>query len=605
MCGLAGIILPGTRVDAGLLEPLARQLRHRGPDGQGLFCEGPFGLVHTRLAIIDLEGGRQPLLADGGRLALVANGEIYNYLELRQALESSGEVFATHSDSETILKAYALDPRHFVERLHGMFAFALYDRERQRLVLGRDRLGIKPLFYALLPDRLVFGSEIKAILPLLPKTPEIDPEAFSQFLHNHCSLGGSTLFAGIRRVAPGELIEVDANLNLTRRTYWSALQVTPREIGCAEAAEEFDALFREVMKEHVRSDVPYGLFLSGGNDSAILLAMLGRWQTQPVRTFSIGYVDAAMKDELGDAERIATLCGSRHTSIRVERSALFRRIPHTVWAADDLMRDYASLPTSALSEAAGKELKVVFTGEGGDEAFGGYRRYRQPRPVWWLRNLLAPGTGGFRTRSEWWRTRSQRLLGSTLATQSQLFRTPYLNAWQQAPSFWTHLQHCQYTDLVTDLPNSLLVKVDRMMMGFALEGRVPFLDHRVVEFGLSLPDRLKIRAGQPKFVLRQWAERLLPKDHLYRKKRGFTVPARQWLSGDFLDALEPKLTRNRAVGEWFDTSHFPALFRAQRRRGNAAREIFCLMQFAIWHRLFIEQPGLRPTPDENPLDWIG
>jgi asparagine synthase (glutamine-hydrolysing) len=268
------------------------------------------------------------------------------------------------------------------------------------------------------------------------------------------------------------------------------------------------------------------------------------------------------------------------------------------------MRDYASLPTSALSEAAGQELKVVFTGEGGDEAFGGYRRYRQPAPVWWLRNLLAPGSGGFRTRSEWWRRRSYRLLGNELVDRRDQFRAPYLKAWQQAPASWTHLQHCQYTDLVTDLPDSLLVKVDRMMMGFGLEGRVPFLDHRIVEFGLGLPDRLKIRGGQPKVFLRQWAERLLPRDHLYMKKRGFSVPVREWLAGGFLDALEGKLSANGAVGEWFDTRHFPALFEAQRRHGNATREIFCLMQFAIWHRLFLEQPGCQPSPDENPLDWI-
>ena len=605
MCGIAGVVLRGAAATETLLEPMAQRLRHRGPDGFGFFTHQGFGLVHTRLSIIDLSGGRQPILGEDGRLAVVANGEIYNYVELREELEQSGRRFATHSDSETILHAYAEDPVRFVERLNGMFAFALVDTARRTLILGRDRLGIKPLFYAALPDRVVFASELKAILPLLPQAPGIAPEALSEFLHDHCSIGEQTIFRGIRRVAPGELIEIDAGLNLRRRTYWSALHVAPRALGYDEAEAEFDVLFDQVMREHVRSDVPYGLFLSGGNDSAILLAQLSRLQSQPVRTFSIGYRDAALKDELGDAERIAGVFGSRHTSLRVDRSALFRRIPHTIWAADDLMRDYASLPTSALSEAAGAELKVVFSGEGGDEVFAGYRRYRQPAIAWWFRNLLAPGSGGFRTRSDWWRRRSQQVLGPQLVALRPRFRDPYLNAWQAAPANWSHLTHCQYTDIATDLADSLLVKVDRMMMGFGLEGRVPFLDHRVVEFGLSLPDALKSDGREPKIFLRRWAEKHVPRDHLYTKKRGFTVPVREWLSGPFLDGLEGKLTRNAAIREWFEPARLPALFAAQRRNGNAGREIFCLMQFAVWHRLFVEQPGSEPGIDEDPLDWIG
>jgi asparagine synthase (glutamine-hydrolysing) len=195
-------------------------------------------------------------------------------------------------------------------------------------------------------------------------------------------------------------------------------------------------------------------------------------------------------------------------------------------------------------------------------------------------------------------------LGAELARRRHSFRRPFVQAWQEAPADWSHLQHCQYTDLATDLTDSLLVKVDRMMMGFGLEGRVPFLDHRVVEFGLALPDPMKIDRGQPKSFLRRWAERYLPRDHLYTKKRGFTVPVREWLRGDVLDQLERKLARNQAVREWFDTARLPAVFQAQRNSGSAAREIFCLTQFAIWHRLFIEEPRLQPSPDENPLDWI-
>jgi len=362
---------------------------------------------------------------------------------------------------------------------------------------------------------------------------------------------------------------------------------------------------RQVMKEHVRSDVPLGLFLSGGNDSAIMLAMLSRIQEHPVQTFSVGYKDAKLRDELKEARKIAAEFGSQHTELRLDRQALFRRIPHHVWAADDLMRDAASIATSALSEAAGQELKVVFSGEGGDEVFGGYRRYRQPGLLYSARNLIAPGSGGFRTRSAWWRKNSRQAFGPALNHLRPNFRDPYRKAWGEAPPSWSHLQHCQYTDIVTDLTDSLLVKVDRMMMGFSLEGRVPFLDHRIVEFGLGLPDTLKVKSGQPKVFLRQWAERYLPKDHIYMKKRGFVVPMREWLSGRVLDDLEQKLISNAAIREWFDTSRLPALFHVQRSSGKAAREVFCLMQFAIWHRLFIEDGGgTKPGVDEDPRDWM-
>ena len=605
MCGIAGLILPGSAVTREMLEPMAARLAHRGPDGSGYFAQGPYGLAHTRLSIIDLEGGQQPILAGDRNMAIVANGEIYNYVELREELKRQGRAFATHSDSETILQAYMLDREGFVERLNGMFAFAIYDGERRKLILGRDRMGIKPLFYALLPDRLIFASEMKAILPLMPQAPGVNPGALSQYLHTRCITGDETIFTNIERVRPGEVIEIGIDLKLVRRRYWTPLSVSPGFREQAEAEEEFDPLMRQVMKEHVRSDVPLGLFLSGGNDSAIMLAMLSRVQERPLQTFSVGYKDAQLRDELQPARNIAEKFGSRHTQLRLDRQALFRRIPHTIWAADDLMRDAASIATSALSETAGRELKVVFSGEGGDEVFGGYRRYRQPGLVFAARNLLNPGSGGFRTRSAWWRLHSRQAFGSLLEQLRPGFRDPYRKAWGETPSSWSHLQRCQYTDMVTDLSDSLLVKVDRMMMGFSLEGRVPFLDHRIVEFGLGLADALKVRGGQPKVFLRQWAERYVPKDHLHMKKRGFVVPMREWLSGEVLDDLEQKLINNAAIREWFDTSRLPAIFEVQRNSGKAAREVFCLMQFAIWHRLFIEDGGrTKPSVDEDPRDWI-
>jgi len=604
MCGIAGVILKNERVGKEMLQSAAERLSHRGPDGLGFFTEDNVGLVHTRLSIIDLQSGQQPILSGNGQLALVANGEIYNFVELREELEAAGQSFNTHSDSETILHGYALDPEGFVERLHGMFAFALYDRARRRVVIARDRLGIKPLYYAVLPGRVVFASEIKALLPLLGKSPEINPSAFVQFLQNQFNTGEETILKEVRRVLPGETIIIAADLSVTRRQYWTPLHVATRAIGYEEAAEEFDVLFRQVMHEHIRSDVPYGLFLSGGIDSAILLAMLNRIHDEPIRTFSVGYRDVDMKDELPDAERIAKQFRTEHTSLRLDRKTVFGHLVRTVWAADDLMRDYASLPTSVLAEHAGSHLKVVFTGEGGDEVFAGYGRYRASPLVRFFKNMIAPGSDGFRTRGQLQARWLRRLLGPELTAANRAFRAPTLAAWKRTPDAWSYLQRAQYTDMVTALPDNLLVKADRMLMSFGVEGRVPFLDHRIVEFGLSLPDGLKTDGRTGKYFLRRWAEGLLPSDHLYRKKRGFHIPVGEWLQGDFLDGLERKLKTNQAVNTWFDPRVLPDLFAAQRTQGNVAREIWSLMQFAIWHRLFIEQPGARPSSDENPLEWI-
>ncbi|AUM01050.1 asparagine synthase (glutamine-hydrolyzing) [Rhodocyclaceae bacterium] len=604
MCGIAGYFCKNQTPDTDELWRMANALRHRGPDDAGVHVSGPVGLAHTRLSIIDLQGGHQPLADTAGKLTLVANGEIYNYPELTATLTRQGRRFQTASDSETILHAYAVYRRDFLQHLHGMFAFALYDATQNQLILARDRLGIKPLYYVELPDRVAFASEIKALLPILPHAPQIHEGALAQFLENQFSSGEETCVRGIRRVLPGEALAIDADLRIQRWRYWSALTVRPRRIGFEDAAAEFDTLMEQVMREHMRADVPYGLFLSGGVDSAVLAAMLHRYQDQPIRSFSIGYRGVRQADELDDAARIAQRFGTEHTALEVDGNAILRRIPHMVWAADELMRDYACLPTSLLAQHASRELKVVLTGEGGDEVFAGYGRYRESPIARFFKQLRAPGTGGFRTRGQW-QARHRDALGTQLKLQRRTARTPFIGAWRDTPADWSHTQRCQYTDLVTALPDNLLLKADRMLMAFGLEGRVPFVDHRIVEFGLSLPDELKIRSGQGKLFLKRWAERHLPADHLYRPKRGFHVPIGEWLRGPVLDALAEKLPASPAIQTWFNLAGVRRLLADQRAGRSASREIMCLLQFAIWHRLFIEHPGLRPTPDEDPLAWIG
>jgi len=605
MCGIAGFYHRHPSPDAAeRLQRMAAALHHRGPDDSGVYLRGGLGLAHTRLSIIDLEGGHQPLFDDQRGLALVANGEIYNYVELREELIAAGHRFSTHSDCETILQAYAAHDRDFLPRLRGMFAFALHNERTGTLTLARDRLGIKPLFYTETADGIAFASEIKALLALLPTPPAINPRALVQYLQSQFNSGEETIFEGIRRLPPGTALRIDAEGRTERWRYWSAQDVEPRQCSFEEAARDFDALMDSAMHEHMRSDVPFGLFLSGGVDSAILLAMLDRYQDKPIRSFSVGFSGARLNDELDDAERIAQQFRTEHTPLQLDQQAVFHRLVHTVWTADDLMRDYASLPTDLLAQHASREVKVVFTGEGGDEVFAGYGRYRKSTLQRWAKNLIAPGSGGFRTRGHWRRPWPDRVFGPELQAAKAAVREPFIQAWQATPRGWDDVQRSQYVDLITALPDNLLVKADRMLMGFGLEGRVPFLDHRIVEFGLSLPTELKIKPGQGKLFLKRWAEQYLPHDHLYRKKRGFHVPVGDWLQGDFLAALSEKLPRNPAIRQWFRAEGVKQMLAAQRAGKDASREIWGLMQFAIWHRLFVEEPGRVPAAEEDPLEWI-
>jgi asparagine synthase (glutamine-hydrolysing) len=605
MCGLAGYILSnGARPDRDELGVMAARLAHRGPDDQGIYCTGPVGLAQTRLSIIGLTTGHQPMVSADGNLSLAANGEVYNYLELNAALRERGCQIQTGSDSETILHAYAVHGMGFLNELRGMYAFALYDAQAERLILGRDRLGIKPLFYVRLADRIAFASEIKALLPILPGRPEIEPGALRQFLQNQFAGGEDTLISGVRRVLPGEALIIDAGLHCEHLRYWSALDVAPRRIGVDEAREELDRLMHQAMVEHMRSDVPFGLFLSGGVDSAVLAAMLDAHGAGRIKSWSVGYLGTDMPDELDEAGRVAAHFGLDHTPLHLSLSQVFGRIPHSVWCADELMRDYASLPTSVLAQTAAADLKVVFSGEGGDEIFAGYGRFRPNLLGRWLKTIIHPGSGGFRTRGQWdWRW-ARRLFSPVLRGAPGSDRAHFQAAWRAGPATWSDMQRRQYTDLVTALPDNLLVKTDRMLMGFGLEGRVPFLDHRLVEFGLSLPDDLKVRGRQGKWLLRRWAEPRLPPGHLNRRKRGFHVPVGDWLTDKVAARAGERLIHNRGIHDWFQVQAIPDLVRSRQAGRDSGRELFGLIQFAIWHRLFIEEPGLTPGPDEEPLEWI-
>lgn len=606
MCGIAGVYLRQGQVDRRGLKKMADALAHRGPDERGDFVDGQVGLAHTRLSIIDLTTGHQPLYSSDKSICLIVNGEIYNYIELRKQLEGMGHTFVTHSDCEPLIYAYQTFGMDFIKHVCGMFALALYDKKQQRLILARDRLGIKPLFISIREEGVYFASEIKALLAALPGKPQVNPAGLAQYLQNNFSSGPVALVRGIERLLPGEIMCIETGNIKMRRHYWSPRDIQPLQTDMPQAMQRFDTLMDEVMQQHMRTDVPFGLFLSGGVDSSTLLALLSRYAQDPVRTYSVGFPGSTVHNELHAAESMARHFSADHHVLELDEKTLLYRLPHTVWAADELMGDYANLPASMLAEYASQELKVVFSGEGGDEVFAGYGRYR-PSLFKQLLNQLRNGDkrmGGFRARGLFSGINGD-LFSTALREALHESNQPFVDVWRATPAAWTDLQRRQCVDMETWLPDDLLVKADRMLMAWGVEGRVPFLDHRVVEFGFALPDHLKVDRNTGKLFLRRWSEQMLPKDHLQRKKRGFTVPVRDWLKGGLLDSLEAVLPNNRGVREWFQPEGVRHLIEAQRRTGKLSQPLWSIMQFAIWHALFIDGSGAKPAALQDPLALMG
>ena len=615
MCGIAGIFLRQHPVDRQRLDSLANRLSHRGPDKTKTYLDGSLGLAHTRLSIIDLVGGDQPLFSDNGRLALVANGEIYNFIELRRDLESRGAVFTTHSDCETILHAYQHYGDGFLEKLNGMFAFALYDSLEGKLILARDRLGIKPLFFAETNEGVFFASEQKALFPILPGGPAIQPDALIQSLETRFNTGRKTIVRGIERLQPGEVVTFTSGVLISRRHYWSPFDQSsePNRLGFKnrvgfdyeEAAETFEALMGQVMLEHMRSDVPFALFLSGGVDSSVVLEWLRREEgTRELAAYTVSFADAPKNDDAQAAKTIANRFKLRHSIIELNQQTLFNHLPFAVWAADDFIIDPAILPTSLLARETARDFKVVFSGEGGDELFAGYGRYRRTKLQRWLANLLRSGSGGFRTRGmlggEW----RKHLLSPLLREHLPAGRFGIITAWGSTPNIWSDLQRMQATDMATELTDQLLVKVDRMLMAWGLEGRVPLLDHRLVEFALRLPDELKVHKREGKLFLKRWAEPVFGSELIRRPKSGFTVPVGLFMQGDNLQKLGKILPGHKAFSGLFMPSGIDALVNRQSAKKDVHDILWSLLQFAVWHRIFIEGNGEKPEVFANPIEFI-
>lgn len=580
MCGIAGIMTADGRTpDEGVLNRLADALDHRGPDGRGLHRSGQVGLVQNRLAIIDLETGDQPLFAEspsGGEVILVANGEIYNYIELRAQIGEGR--FRTKSDCEPPLYLYLQHGPGFTAHLRGMYAMAIFDAAAGRLLLSRDPFGIKPLYYVENEDGLAFASEPQALIAAGLARRRLRGDARDELLQLQFTTGESTVFEDIRRVLPGETLVVEGG-RVTGRSRVDALpieQPVPQNAGGALA--ELDRILTDSVNIHQRSDVPYGMFLSGGVDSSALLALMVRLNERPVRTFTAGFPGTAAHDEREHARTVAQAAGADHVEVEFTEADFWALLPRIVEAMDDPAADYAVLPTYKLAQAARADgLKVVLSGEGGDELFAGYGRYRTATRPWPLakpmrRKGILDGLGVLRSEdtAKAWR--------SGIAAADRKYAVPEL----------TPLQAMQGVDCADWLPHDLLGKLDRCLMAHGVEGRVPFLDREVANFAFRLPDSLKLRKGLGKWLLRRWLETGMPKSRPFSRKRGFTVPVGEWI-GNRGAELAPLVAAQPGIAEVCKPAAVEKLFRSGKpKQGKAA---WTLLFYALWHRRHILGQG--------------
>jgi asparagine synthase (glutamine-hydrolysing) len=579
MCGIAGIIAApaGAAPSAAQLGALETALAHRGPDGGGHTVVGRVALVHTRLAIIDLAGGDQPLFA--GSAALVGNGEIYNYRELYRELPTTR--FASGSDNELALHLWLRDGPAYADHLRGMYALGIHERVARTVTLSRDPFGIKPLYVVQMPGCLAFASEPCALLAAGLGTRAVRPAARSELLQIQFTTGSETIFPGIHRVLPGETLTCAEGRVLERRRIAALPAGPPEPIDEATALARLDRALSESVDLHQRSDVPYGMFLSGGIDSATILTLMARLNSQPVLAYTAGFAYPGVADERAAAAAIARSFGARHETIEVTADMVWRHLPEIVACMDDPAADFAIIPTWFLARRARQDVKVVLAGEGGDEIFAGYGRYRSAARPLWLGGRVMRARGNF-DRLDVLRARPTEWRDGFAASEAQA-----------ASAGRSRLAAAQAADMDDWLPHDLLLKLDRCLMAHGVEGRTPFLDPGVAAAAFRLPDTLKVRRGMGKYLLRRWLEKNCPAANPFGPKQGFTVPIGAWI-GEIGARLGPLVAAQPGVAEIADPARVAALFRTagHRRHGFAA---WVLLFYALWHRTHIE--NLPPAGD--------
>jgi asparagine synthase (glutamine-hydrolysing) len=647
MCGFAGIVhFESDRpVDVDRLRRMRDVLSHRGPDGAGLFTDGPVGLSHRRLAIVDVSSaGEQPMTNEDGSVWIAFNGEIYNHASLRPGLETKGHRYRSRCDTETIVHQYEEDGDACVEKLHGMFAFAIWDKTKQELLLARDRLGIKPLYYASTGRELVFGSEIKSLFASGCVCATFNEEVLPEYLSTRFVSGADTFFHGVRKLLPGHVLTWSAEKGIRTRRYWQLPAPSNEVSGIPFEAQAKDlrARLEASVESHLMSDVPLGVFLSGGLDSSALAAMMSRQVRDPIQSFSVGFAEAEA-NELPYARTVAKAIGATHRDVTVTPSDFFEALPHLVWHEDEPIAFPSSVPLYFVAKLARNHVKVVLTGEGADELFLGYNRYRVTmwndrlgRPYWaampaavrtQVRRMMQAlpsrlGRVGERTflaldpgiRSLFLENFAVHTadVQRTLLSRPEMLahRDPYGVQMQcYADAEGDILDRMSRTDLQTYL-HELLMKQDQMSMAASIESRVPFLDDELVEHVAALPSDLKVRMWQTKAIFREAVRDIIPAEILTRKKMGFPVPVGRWLRDDFWPVVQEFVLGPRATSRgYFDRASLARMADEHRSgRGKHGDRLWLLVNLEIWQRVFCEgedPAAVMQVMNANPLGQDG
>ncbi len=633
MCGICGVARPSSAetepITSSLLTAMCRTIIHRGPDDEGIYLGGEAGLGARRLSIIDLAGGHQPLSNEDGSIWVAHNGEIYNFPELREELAAKGHRFKTRSDTETIVHSYEEWGEEFVHRLRGMFAFAVWEEKERRLLLVRDRLGVKPLYYTLLDDRtLVFGSELKAILVHPRVRRVLDPRALDFFLTLEYIPAPLSIFKNIHKLPAGSML-VYKEGRVEVKKYWdvepAAEKAEPRKEDLPSIMDRLYSLLKESVKLRLVSDVPLGAFLSGGIDSSTIVGLMRELGASPLKTFSIGFEEDSY-NELSYARRVADRFATEHEEFVIQPRVL-ELTEKLIRHLDEPFGDFSIFPTYLVSQLARSRVKVILSGDGGDEVFGGYEHYqaqkiaaRWPvrtlgRPLAALLNRFPPSRKkkgswnklqrflqGLESRPEnrhlrWMiflsRQDKGRLYSPDLERQlggiDEIFATPpFREIFARLPAF-DPVTGELYLDLKTYLADDIMVKVDRMSMAPSLEAREPLLDHKLIEFVFSLPGSLKLRGLQTKWIFKKTMERLLPRESLYRPKEGFSIPIKHWLRRELRDLLLDTLSERRIKeAGLFDFVSIRRMIDAHLDgRKNFSHQLWALLVFEIWKENYL------------------
>ncbi len=575
MCGIGGLMTQsGSDPKPSVLERMSYALAHRGPDGLGQYIEQGVGLVHRRLAIIDLETGQQPILHPSGAV-LVANGEIYNYRELIKEFDK--DKFVTASDCEVPLHLYERDGELYAKKLRGMYAIGIFDPNNRRLVLSRDPFGIKPLYFCQGAFGFAFASEAQSFFEAGLLTPKVRREGVMELTQLQFTVGSETIFENIFRVLPGETLVVEKG-RVVRRHRLPALPVGGEtQMSVEDALAQIDVGLEESVSVHQRSDVPFGMFLSGGIDSTALLLQMKKLSDRPVKAYTVGFPETSVPDEREHAGRIAAALGADHVKVDFSEDDFWDLLPAVAHVMDDPVADYAQLPTYKLAGIAAKDVKVILSGEGGDEMLAGYGRHRAIASPWrfWSRELrrrgALSGLGLLRRENRDW----QKAMLSATKEASLPKRSP--------------LQVAQATDCADWLPHDLLLKLDRSLMAHGVEGRTPFLDPVLASLFFQFPDRLKIRGKYGKWILRKWLEIHLPLSQPFARKRGFTVPVGEWIRRKGKH-LGPLVANHPTITEICRVDAVERIFQENSRRAGFAAWI--LLFFVLWHKSHVERQVL-------------